>query len=38
MKIENLEKYATTGSPEYEKMVDIIAERFRTVFIEIQYT
>ena len=25
---KNLEKYATTGSPEYEKMVDIIAERF----------
>ncbi|RHL11273.1 MULTISPECIES: amidophosphoribosyltransferase [Bacteroides] len=25
---KNLEKYATTGSPEYEKMVSIIAERF----------
>ena len=25
---KNLEKYATTGSPEYEKMVDIIRERF----------
>ena len=25
---KNLEKYATTGSPEYEKMVDIIAKRF----------
>ena len=25
---KNLEKYATTGSPEYEKMVRIIAERF----------
>lgn len=25
---KNLEKYATTGSPEYEKMVNIIAERF----------
>jgi len=25
---KNLEKYATTGSPEYEKMVGIIAERF----------
>lgn len=25
---KNLEKYATTGSPEYRKMVDIIAERF----------
>lgn len=25
---KNLEKYATTGSPEYEKMVHIIAERF----------
>lgn len=25
---KNLEKYATTGSPEYQKMVDIIAERF----------
>lgn len=24
----NLEKYATTGSPEYEKMVDVIRERF----------
>ena len=25
---KNLDKYATTGSPEYEKMVSIIAERF----------
>lgn len=25
---KNLEKYATTGSPEYEKMVGIISERF----------
>ena len=25
---KNLEKYATTGSPEYEKMVSIIADRF----------
>ena len=25
---KNLEKYATTGSPEYEKMVDIIRQRF----------
>ena len=25
---KNLEKYATTGAPEYEKMVSIIAERF----------
>ena len=25
---KNLEKYATTGSPEYEKMVSVIAERF----------
>lgn len=25
---KNLDKYATTGSPEYEKMVDIIAKRF----------
>lgn len=25
---KNLEKYATTGSPEYEKLVSIIAERF----------
>lgn len=25
---KNLEKYATTGSPEYEKMVSIIQERF----------
>ena len=25
---KNLDKYATTGSPEYEKMVGIIAERF----------
>ena len=25
---KNLEKYATTGSPEYDKMVSIIAERF----------
>ena len=25
---KNLEKYATTGSPEYNKMVDIIRERF----------
>ena len=25
---KNLEKYATSGSPEYEKMVSIIAERF----------
>lgn len=25
---KNLEKYATTGSPEYEKMVSIIAQRF----------
>ena len=25
---KNLEKYVTTGSPEYEKMVSIIAERF----------
>lgn len=25
---KNLEKYATTGSPEYEKMISIIAERF----------
>ncbi|WP_044264591.1 amidophosphoribosyltransferase [Bacteroides timonensis] len=25
---KNLEKYATTGSPEYEKMVSLIAERF----------
>lgn len=25
---KNLEKYATTGSPEYEEMVSIIAERF----------
>lgn len=25
---KNLEKYATTGTPEYEKMVSIIAERF----------
>ena len=25
---KNLEKYATTGSPEYEKMVSIIGERF----------
>lgn len=25
---KNLEKYATTGSPEYEKLVDIIRERF----------
>ena len=25
---KNLEKYATTGSPEYEKMVSIIAKRF----------
>ena len=25
---KNLEKYATTGSPEYEKMVSMIAERF----------
>lgn len=25
---KNLEKYATTGSPEYKKMVNIIAERF----------
>ena len=25
---KNLEKYATTGSPEYKKMVSIIAERF----------
>ena len=25
---KNLEKYATTGPPEYEKMVSIIAERF----------
>lgn len=25
---KNLEKYAETGSPEYEKMVDIIRERF----------
>ncbi len=25
---KNLEKYATTGSPEYEKMVNIIQERF----------
>ena len=25
---KNLEKYATTGSPEYEKMVGIIAKRF----------
>lgn len=25
---KDLEKYATTGSPEYEKMVSIIAERF----------
>ena len=27
-KNKNLDKYATTGSPEYEKMVSIIAERF----------
>jgi predicted histone-like DNA-binding protein len=25
---KNLDKYATTGSPEYEKMVDVIRERF----------
>ena len=25
---KNLDKYATTGSPEYQRMVDIIAERF----------
>lgn len=25
---KNVEKYATTGSPEYEKMVSVIAERF----------
>lgn len=25
---KNLDKYATTGSPEYEKMVGIIAKRF----------
>ena len=25
---KNLDKYATTGSPQYEKMVDIIRERF----------
>ena len=25
---KNLEKYATTDSPEYQKMVNIIAERF----------
>ena len=25
---KNLEKYATTGSPEYEKMVEVIRERF----------
>lgn len=25
---KNLDKYATTGSPEYEKMVDVIAKRF----------
>lgn len=25
---KNLDKYATTGSPEYERMVDIIRERF----------
>ena len=25
---KNLDKYATTGSPEYEKMVRIISERF----------
>lgn len=25
---KNLDKYATTDSPEYQKMVDIIAERF----------
>ena len=25
---KTLDKYATTGSPEYEKMVDVIRERF----------
>ena len=25
---KNLEKYATTGSPEYERMVEVIRERF----------
>ena len=25
---KNLDKYATTGSPEYQRMVDLIAERF----------
>ena len=31
---KNLEKYATTGSPEYEKMVSIIAERFGLTTLE----
>ena len=34
---KNLEKYATTDSPEYQKMVNIIAERFGTEFAEVQH-
>ena len=35
---KNLDKYATTDSPEYKKMVQIIADRFGLSFIEIQYS
>lgn len=33
---KNLEKYATTDSPEYQKMVQIIADRFGRL-VEVQY-
>ncbi len=34
---KNLEKYATTDSPEYKKMVQMIADRFGLSFVEVQY-